>query len=129
MLQSERERPIAVVGDSVIMTAVEATLTDRLMYTVCRFDPHAPEAAATLAQLKPRSLIFDLESPEADRLMPLLQGCPNLLSIGLNLNRSSVVLMSSQRLTLNSLDDLIRVIQLSAEDCPAESQAQKEPKQ
>ena len=106
------ERQLVVLfGDSLLMDSVEANLADREEMGLVRIRAAVGDIAARLRSLCPDLIIFDFDTAYASFVFPFLRSQPELSLIGLDINCSkAIALTSRQYMTLNA-DDLACVIQ------------------
>ena len=105
------ERQLVVLfGDSLLMDSVEANLADREEMGLVRIRTAVGDIVARLRSLCPDLIIFDFDTAYANFVFLFLRSQPELSLIGLDVNCSkAIALTSRQYMTLNA-DDLARVI-------------------
>lgn len=110
------QRKVVLIGNSLFMAGVEASLKDRLGMDVWRIDATHPDAAQRLNVLQPDVVIFDLTAPNslfADPHFPasILQKHPGTALIGLDPNSNKALVLSGQEHTVLAANDLAQAIQ------------------
>jgi DNA-binding NarL/FixJ family response regulator len=103
-------RRIVLVGDSLLLDAVEASLADNGDLGVSRIHSTVNHTAERVLSLTPDLVIFDLNAPQLQYLVPLLMDFPDVRLIGLDVNSSKVVALSGQPYTTLTASDLTNVI-------------------
>jgi len=98
------------------MAGVEASLRDRPGLDVVRIDATLPDAGQRLNALCPDVVILDLAASHSELAIPFLRKHPGLPLIGLDVSSNTVIVLSSQRYTALSTNDLAQVIQMPI--CP-----------
>jgi hypothetical protein len=112
----EQERPmdgqrrIVLVGDSLLMDAVEASLNDSLKLGLLRIHGTPAQTAERLKNLAPDLVIFDMNTPHLQSIVPLLKEHPQVRMLGLDAQSSQVVALSGQPYTTPSASDLASLI-------------------
>ena len=101
---------VVLLGDSLLMDAVEANLTSRdsLQLLRVRTAGHAPDQQ--LNSLSPDLIIFDFDAVHFEYLLPLLREQPGLPLLGLDINCNKIIALSSQQYPALSSDDLTQII-------------------
>jgi len=110
------QQTVALYGNSLFIAGVEASLRDRPGLDVVRIDATLPDAGQQLNALCPDVVILDLAVPHSEFAIPLLKKHPGLPMIGLDVTSNTVILLSSQRYTALTANDLTQVIQMQI--CP-----------
>ncbi len=100
----------ALYGNSLFMAGVEASLRDKHGLDVVRIDAALPSAQDDLRAIRPDVVIFDLDSPYAHLMLPFIREHPGLPILGLGLDSSDAVLLSSQPYAALSADGLAKLI-------------------
>ncbi len=120
MSQPEPVHPIILFGDTLFMTGVETALSRRVKRPIVRLYGDQIELVEAIDQSRPSLLLFDLEDPQADRVVLLLRHQPGLRLIGLDRSRQSTLVFGSQRLAIDSMDKLAQIVQVEIDPdlCP-----------
>lgn len=106
----DNRRLVVLVGDSLLMDTVEASLGESQEFGVMRMYTTVTDIAARLHSLSPDAIIFDWDVPHAGFVLAMLKQWPGVPLLGLDVTCSQVtVLCSEQHLTL-TVDDLARVV-------------------
>ena len=108
----EEQRTVVLYGNSLFIAGVEASLRDRAGLDVVRVDATLPNARQRLTALRPDVVILDLAAPHSEFTIPFLRNHPGLPMIGLDMTSSTVIVLSTQRYTALTANDLARVIQM-----------------
>ncbi len=111
MLPTEPPHLIVLFGDTLFMTGVETALNRRLSQAIVRLRGPQIDLSETIRQLLPDLILFDLEDPQADRLVLLLKAIPDIRLIGLDRSRQATVILAGQSLAIDSMDELAQAIQ------------------
>ncbi len=105
-------RLVALFGDSLLMDAIEANLATRPDLGVVRVRTAIHNFEQRLFSLSPDLVIFDLDTPHSEFVIPFLRQRPGLSLIGLDATTSRVLALSSQQFSALTMDDLAAVIQM-----------------
>ena len=102
---------VVLLGDSLLMDAVEANLNDRdsLHLVRVRATGHAP--GQRLNSLSPDLIIFDFDAIHFELLLPYMRNRPGLPMLGLDIHCNKIIALSSQQYPALNSDDLTRIIQ------------------
>ncbi len=104
-----RTRHVIVYGRTVILGTVEASLRrfpQMKISVLCAPFPTVEE----LEVMAPDAILFDMEAPQPESALALLERCPGLLLIGVNASSNGALVLSSRPATVLSADDLVHVI-------------------
>ena len=112
------QQVVVLYGDSLLMDTVEASLGQRPDLGVLRIPNSLIDASERIQSLGPDLIIFDLDAPHSDFVLPFLRHKPGVPLLGLDLTSSRVLAFSSQQYTTLTARDLAHVIEVQAE--PAE---------
>jgi hypothetical protein len=104
------DQRIVLVGDSLLMDAVEASLNDSLKLGLLRIHGNPAQTAERLRSLAPDLVIFDMNTPQLQAIVPLLKDHPQVRLLGLDAQSSQVVALSGQPYTTLSASDLADII-------------------
>ena len=106
----ENRRIVVLVGDSLLMDTVEASLGEDQEFGVMRMYTTVTDIAERLQSLSPDAVIFDWDAAHVDFVLTMLKQRPGVPLLGLDVTCSQVtVLCSEQHLTL-TVNDLARVV-------------------
>jgi hypothetical protein len=109
-LQMKDRRTIVLVGDSLLMDTVEASLGDSQEFGVMRIYTTVTDIAKCLESLCPDAIIFDWDVPQAEFVLSMLRNRPGIPLIGLDVTCSkAIALFSEQHITL-TVNDLAEVV-------------------
>jgi hypothetical protein len=109
------KRPLVVLlGDSVLIEGVAASLGDREAPEVIHVDTPSADIHERLESLEPDLVVFELDSPYASPILSLLKEHPGLTLVGLDLTCSRAIVLNSQPFFAPSLDELVHMIELKA---------------
>ncbi len=111
MSQAAVQAPIVLLGDTLLMMGVELALVRRLAQPVMRVRAPHDDLAAILGRLRPSLVLFDLDDPQADALLPILKETSELRLIGMDRSRQIIQRYSCQQQELISMDNLAEIIQ------------------
>lgn len=103
-------RTIVLYGASLSITAIGTGLANKLGWQVIPMDSVSPSATERLCQLNPDVLLFDLAAAQPDTVISLLTKLPNLQLIGVDLANHQALMLSSEKPTLFTTDDFVRLI-------------------
>ena len=112
MSQIEPIHPIILFGDTLFISGIETALNRRINRPIIRLRGTQLDWVDSLEQSQPSLLLFDLDDPQADRVVLLLKQHPSLRLIGLDRTHQSTLVLGSQRLAVDSMDKLAKVIQI-----------------
>jgi len=107
----EERWTVVLYGNSLLLAGVDASLRDREGLELVWIDATLPDAAQRLRALHPDVVVFDLAAPCPQFASSFLTEHPGLPVIGLDVNSSTVIVLSSQQYTALSANDLTQVIQ------------------
>ncbi len=110
----DKQQRIVLVGDSLLLDAVESSLNDNLKLGLQRIHGTTGQTAERLLTLAPDLVIFDLNTSELQSIVPLLKDHPQVQLIGLDACCSQVFALSGQTYTTPTASDLASVISESA---------------
>jgi hypothetical protein len=102
-------RNIVLWGNSVVISSIGATLT-RAGLRVVQLDPGQPDSAERLRAGCPRIVIFDRAFAPAEFAFRLLTENSDVLLIGIDLDRDSMLVLSGQQPRLLTTEDLLGLI-------------------
>lgn len=106
----DNRRLVVLVGDSLLMDTVEASLGENQEFGVMRIYTTVTDIAARLQSLYPDAVVFDWDAPHVEFVLDMLKQRPGVPLLGLDVTCSQVtVLTSEQHLTLTA-NDLARVV-------------------
>jgi DNA-binding NarL/FixJ family response regulator len=110
------QRKVVLVGNSLLMAGVEASLQGRSEMDARRIDATPPDVVQRLNALQPDVVIFDLTAPDSLFSDPhfstaILQKRPGISLIGLDPNSNKALVLSGEEHTLLAANDLARAIQ------------------
>ncbi len=108
----EERRTVVLFGDSLLMDAVEAGLSDKQELGVMRIYTPVTGIEEQLMSLGPDVVIFDLDAPHLEFIIHFLRDHPGVPLLGLDVTSSKVIVISSQQHTTLTADDLAQMIQL-----------------
>jgi len=108
----ENQRIIALVGDSLFMDTVEASLKSQQGMNVIRIQGYVGDVKACVESVHPDLVIFDWDTYYSRFVMLMLKDQPGIPFIGLDVSSRQVIVMSSQQYTPLTVNDLAQVIQL-----------------
>lgn len=115
-------RTVVLMGDSLLIAGVEASLRDEPEMDVMRMriDAILPDVAQRLSVLSPDVVIFNLVAPgspfsDLHFSATILQEHPGMALIGLDPNSNTALVLSGQERTVLAADDLAQVIQALGE--------------
>ncbi len=106
----ENRRIVVLIGDSLLMDTVEASLGENQAFGVMRIYTTVTGIADRLKSLYPDAIIFDWDTPHLGFVLSFLKNQPGIPLLGLDVTCSKVIaLFSEQHLTL-TINDLARVV-------------------
>jgi hypothetical protein len=109
----QEQHLVVLYGNSLLMAGVEASLRGRPGLDVVRIDTALPDAGERLNALRPDVAICDLTAPHySEFAISFLRENPDLPLIGLDPNSKTVTVLSNQRYTASTVNDLVQVIQM-----------------
>ena len=109
------ERPkVVLVGDSLFVEAVAASLDSWRTLAVIRLECDAGDIEERLRSLGPDVIIFELDSPPSPSILSLLIERSQILLIGLDLDSSRVIVLDSHPQVARTMNELYLVVQAQA---------------
>lgn len=105
-------RIVALVGDSLLMDTIEASLGDSQEFGVMRMYSTVTDIAGRLESLCPDAIIFDWDTPHAEFVLPILRNQPGLPLMGLDVTCSKVIALFSERHITTTVQDLSKVLKV-----------------
>ena len=108
----KERQTVVLFGDSLLMDSVEASLSNIQELGLVRIHSSVPNVVGRIGGLAPNMVIFDLNVPHTEFLIPFLKAQPGIPLLGLDVTRSQVIALSSQQYTTLTSGDLARVIKL-----------------
>jgi len=106
----ENRRIVVLVGDSLLMDTVEASLGENQEFGVMRMYTTVTDIAARLQSLNPDAVIFDWDAPHVDFVLTMLKQRPGVPLLGLDVTCSQVTALSSEQHLTLTVNDLARVV-------------------
>jgi chemotaxis response regulator CheB len=112
--EMKERRVLVLFGDSLLMDTVEASLEKNPALGVVRIHTAVADLGERLKCLGPDVVIFDLDTPHLEFVLPFLRDKPGVPLLGLDVNCNKVIALSSHRYTALTAHDLAQVIQIQA---------------
>jgi hypothetical protein len=106
----KERRMVVLLGDSLLMDTVEASLEDNQSLGIARIDTAVTDAGTCLKSLAPDLIIFDFDAPHLQCVICYLRDHPGVPLLGLDVTCNKVIVLSSQQRTTLTADDLAQVI-------------------
>ncbi len=106
----EKLRRVLLYGKSVILGTLEASLKRYSQMEVCVLSP----PFSTVQELKamaPDVVIFDTGASRPEAAFTLLETCPGLLLIGVDVDKDEMLVLSSHPAQALCITDLVETIQ------------------
>ena len=94
----DKQRIVVLYGESVLMDRVEANLSKQLL-GVLRIHATSKDAEERLRHISPDLVIFDLDTPHSQFVIPFLKDQPGTTLLGLDTTCGKVIALSSQHYT------------------------------
>lgn len=104
------QRQVVLIGSSVFMAGIEATLGYQPDMRVVRIDATPSRAMEYLAVLRPEVIVFEMTSTQSEFPLTWLNGHPTLRLIGLDATTNAVVVLSGHWLTGLTANGLAEII-------------------
>jgi hypothetical protein len=109
------KRPLVVLlGDSLLLDGVAMSLGDRWRLGVVQMDTSIADIGERLISLKPELILFELDNPRTPAVFSLLREEPDTVLLGLDRDRSQVIVLSSSQHATQSMQELGQLVQLQA---------------
>jgi hypothetical protein len=108
------ERTVIVIGESLLLDALEASLAARPELAVLRVHCAVCDTIHCLKSLTPDVVIFDVDTPVAAAMFRVLRERPGLPLVGVDIASSRALVLSSQNFAVETADELTHVIQQQA---------------
>lgn len=105
-------RPLVVLlGKSLLMDGIALGLGDEQLSGMVRLDVVTGDMREKMQTLKPDLIVFELEDPAAQVIIPFLKNQPDILLIGLDLDRNRAIVLNSCQHLAESINDLQQLVQ------------------
>ncbi len=116
----ERSRLVAVIGNTLNMAGIVASLKADTTLEVLWVNLDSPDARQSLDENDLAAIVFDLNDPPLRLDFTLLCDRPGVLLIGVNLSRDEMLVLSSHPVQALSIADMVNVIHQKelTTDCP-----------
>ncbi len=101
---------MALLGNSVIASSLASTLRGWPELEVIHLGAATPDALTRLHGAHPDAVILSEPPPSPDLIFQLLQGNPDLLVIGVDVDGDRMVVLSGRQASLRTEDDLLEAI-------------------
>ena len=111
-LHTEARPLIVLVGNTLLIDSVEASLTKMRELDVMRVQTDLSNINKYLTSLAPDLIIFDWDCLQSRFALPFLRQQPGIPLVGLDSNTSQTIILTSQHYPIASADELGQVIQL-----------------
>ncbi len=103
-------KKVALYGNSLVVSSIGASLLGCPDLQVLPLNPEALDPKQQLLNLQPDIIIFDLASTQPSWLVALWKVEPDLLLIGVDQDKGTALMFSSQPGRMMTTDDLLQVI-------------------
>jgi len=101
---------IVLFGDSLILDSIEASLADDLDFSLLRLRTAHAEVARRLQAVDPVLVIFDLDAPSLQSIIPFLRADPGVPLLGVDVNGDVAVSLTCAHHAVQNLIDLQGII-------------------
>jgi hypothetical protein len=106
-----RTEPLLVLlGDSLILDSVEASLTGDQAFSVIRLRSAHPEIAERLRALAPNLIIFDLDARDFHSIIPFLKARSGVPLLGIDVNGNIAVSLTCTHHRAQNQGDLRAIV-------------------
>ncbi len=105
---------IVLYGNSLVVSTFGANLEGRPGLRLLRVDAGSPGVDQRLEAIQPDIVIFDLVTERAGFAVSLWKTLPGLLLIGVNPDRSELLVLSGRQQQVSCVEDLLSIIQEEA---------------
>ena len=105
---------VLLLGSSLLMAGLQTSLKTAEHVQVVCMESLGPYSEVQVKALRPGAIVFDsLERYDQDwpRLARLVKDNPNLVLLGMDAASSDLIVLSSERHTINNLTDIVHVIE------------------
>jgi hypothetical protein len=102
---------LALCGESLFIEGIEASLRDREGVEIVRLDTSRPTGVQVLDKLGPDVIVFDLTPSQLSYVCTLLRNHPDVVLIGLDIDRDLALFLSGEWRRLPTVADLMQVIE------------------
>jgi hypothetical protein len=106
----KRQRRVVLVGESLLMDAVETSLRAMQGLHVMRTRATAGDVGERLRMLRPDLVIFDWDAPHSQFVLPFIREQPDIPLLALDIHCSKVITLSGQQFSTPSMNALTQVI-------------------
>lgn len=103
---TDKQRLVALFGESLFMDAVESGLDDILELGVVRIHTTVTNVGERLASLSPDLIILDLNAPDLQFVLSYIQAKPGIPLLCLDMTSSRVIALSSEQHAVTTAKDL-----------------------
>ena len=103
-----RHYHIALCGQSVFLTAIEAGLAALPEVEVTRFNPHLPALTSRILALEPSLVVIESETAGNPLILTCLKWGLPVIELTAADNRGMV--MTGQKISITGADDLVRLM-------------------
>ena len=107
----EAKTKIWIIGSDLFMDGIAAYLEHRSIPNIIHMDTLSAELTNAILDTSRPILIFELETPDSDALMKLLKKKPGINLIGIHQKNNQMILFSSTKTAIRSMDDLYQILQ------------------
>ena len=101
---------VVLLGDSLILDSVEASLAGRQAFSVLRLRTAHPEVAQRLNSVAPSLVIFDLDAPSLRSILPFLRAEPGVPLLGVDVDGDIAVSLVCEHHIVQNVIDLQGII-------------------
>jgi hypothetical protein len=115
----EKQRLVALFGDSLLIDTVEATLQNREELGIVRIPNSVNDVTEHLRALCPDLIILDSSDPNTQFLLPSFLEQASVPLLCLDVSCNTVVALSCQHYTARTTNELTHVIQMQTAQRPA----------
>lgn len=112
----QNQNAIVVLGESVIMESIEASLRKEMGMHVTRLCASRADLSEQLNSIQPGLIIFDIYTPDPSSILEVLSEKSDSLFLGIDINCSQVLVFNSYKISLNSLKEFCAVVSDRLED-------------
>jgi hypothetical protein len=107
----DKTKRVVLYGSDLVVSAVGATLRERVGFEIVQIDPLLPSALQTLEAVRPDIILFDLAGAQPDFSIAVLRKIPGLLLIGVDLKTDKVLVMSGKESRMLTMGNLVHIIE------------------
>lgn len=106
-----KPRPVAfVIGNSLLMDSLAANLVNNLGVSVVHLGASREIVEGWMKAFEPRLIVFELDTPSASTLFPLLREQAEALLFAVDLNSSQVIVLEGSHKQIENIEQFCELV-------------------